>query len=144
MELSLEELADFAKEFVAELPQEAGSRAHVVGLKGELGAGKTTFVQMVARELGVDVSVGSPTYVFAKKYEIRRVPYRHLVHVDAYRLESHDADTIGWNALLADSENLLLVEWPENLGGFPADAAMIAFTVTGEKTRSLHHHVGDR
>ncbi len=144
MDLSLEELADFAKEFVASVPLASSSRAHVVGLRGELGAGKTTFVQMVARELGITESVTSPTFVFVKAYDIQHPAFSRFVHVDAYRLSLSDADTIGWEDYRTDPRNLILVEWPENLAGFPADAAVIAFTVTGEKTRSLYHHVSDR
>lgn len=144
MELSLEELADFAKEFVAELPQVPGPSAHIVGLKGELGAGKTTFVQLVARELGVADTVGSPTFVIAKTYPIDHAPFSRLVHIDAYRLASGEESGIGWTAYASDPANLVFVEWPENLTGFPSDAATLAFAVTGEKTRTILHHAGDR
>ncbi len=144
MELSLAELKDFAEKFVAALPSASGTRAHVVGLKGDLGAGKTTFTQMVANELKAQGPVTSPTYVFAKSYEIHRPPYERLIHIDAYRLLPEDPDTIGWRAYLKDPANLILVEWPENLNGFPPDASTIAFAVTGENTRSVYHHANDR
>ncbi len=69
MDLTLEGLATFAKEFVATLPQRPGASALVVGLKGDLGAGKTAFVQAVAREMGVKESVTSPTFVIAQSYQ---------------------------------------------------------------------------
>jgi tRNA threonylcarbamoyladenosine biosynthesis protein TsaE len=138
-ELSLEELANFAKKFVAELPRERGPRAHIVGLKGELGAGKTTFVQFVAKELGVEESVTSPTFTIMQPYDINHPPYERFVHVDAYRLNLDEPDTIGWAAYARDPGNLILVEWPENLAGFPDDAAVLSFSVTGEHTRAIHH-----
>lgn len=143
VELSLAELALFAKRFVAELPDEPGPRAHVVGLKGELGAGKTTFAQLVAKELGVEESVTSPTFTIVQPYAIDHPPFARLVHVDAYRLSPADPDTIGWASYVRDPSNIILVEWPENLAGFPDDAAVLSFTITGEDTRALHH-VEDR
>ena len=139
MELSLSELKEFAKQFVKELPQTLGSRAHLVGLKGELGAGKTTFVQEVARELGIAESVTSPTFVIAKSYQLTHPVFRKLVHVDAYRLSLGDPDTIGFGGYLREPTNLMLVEWPEHLQSFPGDAALMTFHVTGEDTRAITH-----
>ncbi|MEK9176913.1 MAG: tRNA (adenosine(37)-N6)-threonylcarbamoyltransferase complex ATPase subunit type 1 TsaE [Patescibacteria group bacterium] len=143
MELSLEELADFAKKFVADLPRVSGSRAHVAGLTGPLGAGKTTFVQLVARELGIKSPVTSPTFVFVKTYPVSRPPFTRLVHVDGYRLAPDDRDTAGFGEHLEDPGNLVLAEWPENIPGFPPDAPILVFRVTGETTRSVDHHAKD-
>ena len=58
--------------------------ATVVALSGDLGAGKTTFVQALGKELGVTETMQSPTYVLMKKYEIKKaLPFKTLVHIDA-------------------------------------------------------------
>ena len=138
MKVSLSALPAFAKDFVAALPRVKGVHAHAVTLSGELGAGKTTFVQSVARELGVNALVTSPTFILLQLYAIDRPPFKRLIHVDAYRLSPGEKDTIGWSEYGADPENLILLEWPERLpGGAPRDARGLEFKVVDETTRDI-------
>ena len=94
-------------------------RAHdVVVLTGELGAGKTTFVQGIARGLGATEHVASPTFTLVREYVSGRVP---VAHVDLYRLE-REQDVIDL-ALdeLEDGERVLLVEWGDPVAELLAD-----------------------
>ena len=140
MRASLSELADFAKQYVAQLPKAPGTSAHIVGLKGNLGAGKTTFAKLVAKELGVTTTVHSPTFTLVQAYPIDKPPFKKLIHIDAYRLAPGDIDTIGWEAYAADPANVILVEWPENLPGAPKQFPTIEFSVVDEETRELAHY----
>lgn len=93
-------------------------QATVVALSGELGAGKTTLTQEIARQLGIKENVNSPTYVIMKKYKIplSTSHFRFLIHIDAYRLESEqELEKLGWQEIIADPENLILIEWPERV-----------------------------
>lgn len=79
-------------------------------LRGELGAGKTTLVRAVARALGVEGPVTSPTFTVAQRYRARD---GHLAHMDAYRLEGPDAEEA---ELLRDAvagDAVGFVEWPD-------------------------------
>ncbi len=139
MEVSLGELPGFAKDFAASLPKTLGEKAYIVGLSGELGAGKTAFVQEVAKALGAAQVPTSPTFVIVQTYALSKGPFARLVHMDAYRLKPSDTDTIGWEAYAANPENLILAEWPEHLpGGMPPGARRISFTVTDDTTRVVH------
>ncbi len=140
MRASLAELADFAKQYVAQLPKTHGSSAHIVGLKGNLGAGKTTFAKLVAKELGVTGTVHSPTFTLVQAYPIEHPPFKKLIHIDAYRLSPSDKDTIGWGTYAADPANVILVEWPENLPGNTKQFPTIEFSVVDEETRELAHY----
>lgn len=109
-----EELEQFAKEFIAGLSR--GERATVIGLSGELGAGKTSFVQGVAEALGVKEHVGSPTFVLEKRYPLSGASFSTLVHIDAYRLEGEkSAAPLRLGETLADPSNLVFIEWPEHV-----------------------------
>lgn len=142
MEMTLQDLADFARRVVAELPQTAGERAHVIGLSGPLGAGKTTFVQIVARELGVLGTVPSPTFTLVRPYDISHPVFKRLIHIDAYRLLERDAGGIGWEDYHSDPKNIILVEWPENLGAeIASHIPTIRFSVVDEETRGIAHYV---
>ena len=138
MDVELKDLPGFAKQFVESLPKEIGTKAYIVGLLGELGAGKTAFVQQVAKVLGVARSVTSPTFVIAQTYTINHQPFERLVHIDAYRLDSEESDTIGWKEFLNDPKNLVLVEWADRApGGIPVGTDTLNFTVVGEGVRSI-------
>lgn len=139
MLVSLENLAGFAHEFVQSLPQSVGTRAHIVGLQGDLGAGKTTFVQHLARELGVRESVTSPTFVIMQKYQTTHPVFTTLVHIDAYRLKPGESETIGWSGVTEDPHSLVIVEWPTLLDAFPPDAQTLVFSVTSEEERSVEY-----
>ena len=138
MLVGLSQLPDYAKLFIDTLPAWKGERAHVVGLVGELGAGKTTFVQKVAELLGIRERVTSPTFVIAKPYDTEHPLFRRLVHIDAYRLGPDEPDTFGFAAYIADPENLVIVEWPERIpGGMPEGARRLSFDVAGEEARQI-------
>lgn len=109
------EIDTVAGEILTALSPES-SRATVVTLSGDLGAGKTTLTQAVARKLGVQENVVSPTFVIMKAYKLSGAKWKHLIHIDAYRLESEkEIEHLGWQELVADPGNLILVEWPERI-----------------------------
>lgn len=138
MEVTLDRLEHFAKEFVHSLPSNHGEKAYVVGLQGDLGAGKTTFVQAVAQVLGVKSRVTSPTFVIAQRYDTAHPVFTHLVHVDAYRLSDETGDTIGFMDYVRDPHTLVLVEWPEHLPvEFPKDAPILKFETLDKNTRRI-------
>ena len=128
--------ARFAERWRAAMSGRAA--ALVVALEGELGAGKTTFVQAVAAALGIREVLRSPTFNLVKVYPIPGSPYR-LVHVDCYRLEGRaDLAPMDLHALFEDPMNLVFVEWPERIGrALPADRIVIRMAHAGGDKRSL-------
>ena len=114
---------------------QVGDRAVVLGLVGDLGAGKTAFVQCVAKVLGVADTVTSSSFVLRSDYTTTDIVFRHLIHLDAYRLEnSAELDTVGWDAALAQPHTLLIVEWADIVADrIPADAFSITLTVHGDE-----------
>jgi len=107
----------------------------VICLQGDLGAGKTTFVQGVARGWGSLDSVSSPTFVLVNEY--RRADQSRLFHMDAYRLGSAlEAEQLDLDSMLADGA--LLIEWPERIDGLvPSERLWISFEHTGKEEREM-------
>ncbi len=104
-----------AQNFVKNLEQNKDG-ATIVGLYGDLGAGKTFFTQSVAKTLGVEENIVSPTFVIEKIYELTSQKFSHLIHIDAYRLESSsELLSLGWQKIISDPNNLILIEWPERV-----------------------------
>lgn len=110
---NLQETRKVAENFVNSLtPKE--NKAVVVGLYGNLGAGKTAFTKFVASVLGIEEAITSPTFVIEKIYELQKQKFTHLIHIDAYRLkDSSELLKLGWDEIVNDKNNLILIEWPE-------------------------------
>mgnify|MGYP003396114388 CR=1 FL=1 len=129
----LADLPLFAKEVLARLAVK--NSATVVALRGDLGAGKTTFTQALARELGITATVQSPTYILMRSYKISNNKFQRLIHIDAYRLENpEEFSALKPEQFLQDPKNLVVVEWPEKVAGAlpPADLT-INFSSDGAK-----------
>jgi len=104
----------------------------VVLLSGELGAGKTVFVQGIARGLGFEGSVSSKSFVLLGEYAGRLTLY----HADLYRLEApEEVAELALEEISADG--VLVVEWPERAGDevLPGEHVRVEFEVTGEESR---------
>ncbi|MEX2013562.1 MAG: tRNA (adenosine(37)-N6)-threonylcarbamoyltransferase complex ATPase subunit type 1 TsaE [Parcubacteria group bacterium] len=104
-------------------------KATVVGLQGELGAGKTHFVKALGQMMGINERIVSPTFVIIKSYDMDWRGFKKLIHIDAYRLEKEsELLNLGWNKLVENPENLILIEWPERVENIlPKDAKRIFF-----------------
>ena len=118
-----------------------GERARpgmVVGLKGDLGAGKTQFVRGIAAGLGATDRVHSPTFALINEYLTGRLP---IYHIDLYRLETPEAIlSAGLDDFFQQTEGVTLIEWFERLES--ANMAHIAnsilrFEVTGDNERRI-------
>jgi tRNA threonylcarbamoyladenosine biosynthesis protein TsaE len=88
----------------------------ILALQGELGAGKTTFVQALAKALGAKRMPKSPTFSMLRTYPVKQGAIRRLLHVDAYRIEDeHDLIPLDLDAELSEPGTILVLEWPENV-----------------------------
>ena len=128
--VSAAESQDIAATFATALPPTC-----TLALHGDLGVGKTTFVQGLARGFGITAQVTSPTFNI---YTVHRGSFRTLVHLDAYRLET--AAQIE-SLLLEDFLNppwCLAVEWPEKIPAWiPSNALHLDLGITADE----HHTV---
>lgn len=115
------------------------NQAVIMGLYGDLGSGKTTFTQCVAKILGVKETVTSPTFVIEKIYKLEDKNFSHLIHIDAYRLESgKELETLGWKEISEDPKNLIFIEWPERVSEIlPENIQKIYFKFVDESTREV-------
>jgi tRNA threonylcarbamoyladenosine biosynthesis protein TsaE len=120
----------------------------VIALRGNLGAGKTTFVQGLAAGLGVRAGVTSPTFILINEY---RTPQgTRLIHIDTYRLGDGDAATLleaeslGLEEILDTPDAVVAVEWAERIAPLlPPDHLLVALSGTeaaNTRTIAIHAH----
>jgi tRNA threonylcarbamoyladenosine biosynthesis protein TsaE len=139
MEMTLENLSNIVENILRKVHNFKSENATVVTLQGDLGAGKTTLTQEIARQLGIKEKVISPTFVIMKKYSIDDTSFKYLIHIDAYRLtKSEELMKLGWEEILEDRDNLVILEWPENVPDcIPKNTYNIKLSHSNESTRSI-------
>jgi tRNA threonylcarbamoyladenosine biosynthesis protein TsaE len=134
------ELTEFAQHLLVELSNQVSTTsATIIALHGDLGAGKTTFVQALATQLGVSETVTSPTFVVMKSYETNNEVFTHLVHIDAYRIEHTDEmRQLGFSGVVSSPGTLVCIEWAEKIATLlPHNAVHLELTTTGDETRTI-------
>lgn len=117
----------------------------VLLLHGDLGAGKTTLTQGLAQGLGIADRITSPTFALLHEYEGRLLLY----HFDLYRLDAPDLSQLGFAEIWEDARGVVVIEWPERLGGqgpaehldvtiaIQGDGRIVTFAATGDRSHRL-------
>lgn len=127
---SLQELDGAAMRFL-----EAAGGATVIAFSGELGAGKTTFIQAICRNLGITVEVNSPTFSLVNEYFTPEG--KSVFHFDFYRIETpEELFDMGYEEYFY-SGSLCLIEWPEKASGLMPEDALMVNIVVGENESRL-------
>jgi len=122
-----------AEEVIRELKRFSKKKAWVIGLKGDLGGGKTTFVQGFARGCGVKEKITSPTFVVFKRYSLSvsglKNQRAYFYHIDCYRIkDSQELLELGIDEILLTPFNIVLIEWAERIKKIlPSDTIWISF-----------------
>lgn len=114
---SAAETKKIAKLFAEELQKnKPGKKAFVIAFKGDLGAGKTTFIQGLLRELGVKKKIVSPTFTLLRSYSIKLDGFKKVHHFDCYRItEAEEMKELKFKDMLNDPQAIIFVEWPERV-----------------------------
>lgn len=135
--------------FIEKAPE---SQALVLALQGDLGSGKTTFVQGLAMRLGIKKRITSPTFVLMKKFAIKHCTrfvrsqesgkdrfFTKLYHIDCYRINKpEDVLALGFKEIVSNPQNIIAIEWPEKIKSIlPKNALRICFRVNGVDKREL-------
>lgn len=131
IKFTLAELNDAARAFI-----DAIGNDRVFLFQGEMGAGKTTLIAEICRQLGADDDFGSPTFSIVNEYQDANG--HPIFHFDLYRIEE-PREIIDMGATeYFDSGALCLVEWPDRLGELtPPDARIVEITLNEDDSRTL-------
>jgi len=117
--------------------------ALVFALEGDLGSGKTSFIQGFARGLEIKEKVLSPTFVLMKRFPVPKNGLRsepkELYHFDCYRIENEkEILNLGFRKIISNPENIVVIEWADRIKKIlPEDSIKIKFGFVDEKTRKI-------
>ncbi|MFA4998618.1 MAG: tRNA (adenosine(37)-N6)-threonylcarbamoyltransferase complex ATPase subunit type 1 TsaE [Candidatus Paceibacterota bacterium] len=130
-----------AKSFFSRHPKKQG---FIIGLKGDLGGGKTTFLQGFAKGLGIKEKITSPTFVIAKRFSLfplkkNRAGFKNFYHFDCYRIRKpREILSLDFVKIISDPRNVIAIEWPERIKkALPGSISLIEFKFIDKKTREI-------
>ena len=121
------------------------SEAVVLLLHGNLGSGKTTFLQGFAKGLGIKEKILSPTFVIQKRFLLKNKKFHNFYHIDCYRLKNEkparaggDILELGFKDIIKNPENIIAIEWPEKIKKvLPKNCIKINFKFINENERAI-------
>ncbi len=137
--IEIKDLEKIAKNLIKKISDKKTKNATVLAMYGDLGSGKTTLTQNICKNLGIKNKIISPTFVIMKKYLIENKKFKRLIHIDAYRLnKKEEMIHLGWNEIISDNENIIIIEWPEKIEGLiPKDSIVVKLTHIDNDTRGI-------
>jgi len=124
------------------LKKGADKTATIFGLIGDLGAGKTTFVQGFAFGLNIRKPITSPTYVIMKRFTLEDLfqsKFTNLYHIDSYRIkEQQELMQLGFADINHEPKNIILIEWADRIKGvLPVNIRWIKLEYLGQNKRRI-------
>lgn len=110
------ETQKIARDLAGQIIRLKDKKAIVIGLTGNLGSGKTTFVQGFAKALNIKTKVLSPTFVLMKKFSIFKSQFLNLYHIDCYRIKNpKEIIDLKWKELIKNPKNIIIIEWVDRI-----------------------------
>lgn len=125
---------------LGELLAEGIKDGKIICLEGELGSGKTTFAQGILKGLGAKGPYSSPTFVVLKEYLLKSKSQKlkAVYHMDAYRVTVKNVLDIGWKEIVADKNNIIIIEWADKIRKIiPKDSIWIKFKWLDKDKREI-------
>ena len=142
-----------AKEILKTQPKKL---AQILGLEGDLGGGKTTFLQGLARGLGIKQKILSPTFILMRKYQLttnnkqlttknRRLRVvscklkSYFYHIDCYRIKKpKEILDLGFREIISNPKNIVAIEWSDHVRKIiPEDSLIIKFELANKNKRKI-------
>jgi len=126
------------------LKRPSRKQAFIIGLKGDLGGGKTTFLQGFGKGLGIKGKITSPTFVIAKRFSfpsLKKIKrgFKNFYHFDCYRIKNpKEILCLGFVKIVSDPQNIVAIEWPERIRKIlPRSVLLVEFKFIDKKTREI-------
>jgi len=125
-----------------ERKENRGQKAFLVGLEGDLGGGKTTFLKGFAQVFGIKEKVLSPTFVVMRKFQLNNLKvlqFNNFYHIDCYRIEKpEEILTLGFKKIISNPKNIVCIEWADKIKKIlPKKTLWIKFEIKNKEQRKI-------
>ena len=138
---NLKETQNLSEKAIEIAKKQSRKNAAVLGLVGDLGGGKTSFTQGLAKNLGIKKDILSPTFILMQSYPLsgKKFPWKDFYHLDAYRVKSSkEILRLGFEEIIKDSQNIVVVEWADIIKDImPKNTLWIEFEWLDENERKI-------
>jgi len=113
--------------------------AFIIGLEGDLGGGKTTFLQGFAKGLGIKEKILSPTFVILKRFKVQDGRFKDFYHIDCYRIKkSKEILDLGFKEIISNPKNIVALEWADRIRKIlPKNSIILKFEFIGQNKRKI-------
>jgi len=120
-------------------PFKKNQKAFIIGLVGDLGCGKTAFLQGFVRGLGIKEKITSPTFIILKKFSIPNSNFQYFYHIDCYRINrSKEILSLGLNEIIDNPQNIIAIEWVDKISKvLPKKFLLFEFQFVGKNKRKI-------
>ena len=136
---SVKQTQNLAKKLSKEVLRKEKNK--IIGLEGDLGGGKTTFIQGFAQGLGIKEKITSPTFVIMKRFSILafKEGFNNFYHFDCYRIENpEELLSLGFEKIISNPKNIVVIEWADRVKKIlPEDILWLKFEIKGENKRKI-------
>jgi tRNA threonylcarbamoyladenosine biosynthesis protein TsaE len=138
---NLKETQNLSEKVIETVKKQNRKNAAVLGLVGDLGGGKTSFTQGLAKNLGIKKDILSPTFILMQSYSLsgKKFPWKNFYHLDAYRIKSSkEILKLGFEEIIKNNQNIVVVEWANIIKDvLPKNALWIKFEWLDKNERKI-------
>ena len=127
------------RDFAKKITRQTRKKAVVLGLKGNLGGGKTTFIQGFAKGLGIKEKILSPTFVIMRKFKAPSSISKVFYHIDCYRIQKpKELLSLGFKEIISNPKNIVVIEWSDRIKKImPKNSIWINFDFINIRKRKI-------
>ena len=134
---SSRETKKIGEKIAKEILEKTKGYSQVLILEGELGGGKTTFLQGFAKGLGIREKILSPTFVIVKKFKLKNSNFNNFYHIDFYRIKKNE-DVLNLEDIISNPKNIVAIEWGERIKNIlPEKINLLKFKFLDNKKRKI-------
>jgi tRNA threonylcarbamoyladenosine biosynthesis protein TsaE len=128
------------------LKTKSKKKAVIVGLEGELGSGKTTFLQGFAKGLGIKEKILSPTFIIMKRFRIKVSSFKNFYHIDCYRISKpKEILNLGFKKIISNPKNIIAIEWADQIKEIlPKNTLILKFKFIEKTKRKIKYRTNCR
>jgi len=122
-----------------ELQKTISKKTLILGLIGDLGGGKTTFLQGFTKSLGIKEKILSPTFIILRKFKVKSSKFKVFYHIDCYRIEKpKEILNLGFKEIISNPQNIVAIEWADRIKKIlPKGSIILKFEFLDKNKRKI-------